>query len=200
MNRKLPFRYVASVGLSFYAVVAFAQETPARNTAPVKPNAAPTWRTLLMHGGLAENGFHSQLRIRLETRPDGTRVAIVTNVSKVALSYEGDSPTAPRLFTEEWQAGKWIATEWESCGTGIRSWDIPPGASGTLALPGPKPNKDKKTRYWVIFTNSADKERSLMLLDDKPDDQATEKETVDVDTDKATVKRGRPRKGDTDAQ
>ncbi len=76
--------FLAVVGLALCPITAgLAQETPPD---PVRP-ARMNWRNGLKKSAVSENAFGALLKIRTETRPDGSQIAIFTNVSRAPLFY-----------------------------------------------------------------------------------------------------------------
>ena len=147
----LKYWLLASALLTLCPTVGSAQQTP-----PTMVNRVPdikwTWRDAFRERNIPSNTLGDKLQIRLETQPDGSQVAIVTNVSQGLMFYDGYGSTTPRFYVEEMKNGQWVPTWWDDCGTGLGVQLLLPGAPQALRLPAPTPGR--RTRFWVLFSNT----------------------------------------------
>ncbi|MAS92825.1 MAG: hypothetical protein CMO55_06465 [Verrucomicrobiales bacterium] len=118
------------------------------------------WKDTLS-GVVFENPPLKTLPVVSSPKREGESLLVqVTNESDTVIHYQDYLGKRPSIYTEEKFEGKWIRSEWDSCGTGCEPQSIKPGKSVTLTIP--ISYEDKK--IYVAFFDGWEKNSASSLV------------------------------------
>lgn len=118
-----------------------------------------TWETIVVHKNGERNlAKFPQIKV-ISQNEKQTKIKIINNTG-IDLIYAGYAKRQPVLFNKKLIKGKWVATSWEMCATGIENHTLKKGSSLTIKI-----GSYKLSQVYTMMRNAKDaKEWSLVKL------------------------------------
>ena len=121
------------------------------------------WERIITHKS-SEKELRSAPTITVQRTNQAIVHLRVENRTGVDIEYHGYSKATPQIFMKERREGKWVATSWDWCGTGMESHVVKNQKTTTLEIRVTR----SPVQVFTIFRNAKDpKEFSLIKLYEK---------------------------------
>jgi hypothetical protein len=109
----------------------------------------------------SEKELRTKPTITVQNTNRTTVMLLVENRTGVDIEYYGYSKATPQMFLKEKRDGKWVATSWDWCGTGMEKHVVKNGKSTHFEIQ----LTSKPVQIFTIFSGAKDpKEFSLVKL------------------------------------
>jgi len=120
----------------------------------------PGWEGLITHTN-SERELRATPTITAQRTNEARIYLRVENRTGIDIEYHGYSKDTPQIFIKEKRDGKWVATSWDWCGTGMQRHVLKNQKTTTFEIHVTK----SPIQFFTIFRNAKDpKEFSLVKL------------------------------------
>ena len=129
----------------------------------VRGEESTGWETLITHKS-SEKELRALPVVAVHNTNDTCVYLRVENRTGINIRYYGYNKDTPQIFIKEKREGKWVATSWDWCGTGMESHVLKNKTTITFQIQVTK----NPLQVFTIFRNAKDsKEFSLIKLYEK---------------------------------